>query len=201
MDKRVIAYASRSLSKRERNYPVHKLEFLALKWAITDKFHGYLYGSEFQVYTDNNPLTYVLTTAKLDATGHRWFAALSNYTFSIIYKPGKGHHDADVLSHIKWPEAMKISSQTVHAVCEGVQAPHGKIETLCHGAQVVDALGKDNAPPGMTPLEWCQAQAKDPAINQIVGEKQKRTLGKLKIKMEIMSDVKALIRIKKQLVL
>ena len=69
--KRVIAYASRSLSKSERNYPVHKLEFLALKWAITDKFHEYLHGSEFQVFTDNNPLTYVLTTAKLDATGHR----------------------------------------------------------------------------------------------------------------------------------
>ena len=62
---RVIAYASRSLSKSEKNYPVHKLEFLALEWAITDKFHEYLYGSQFQVYTDNNPLTYVLTTAKL----------------------------------------------------------------------------------------------------------------------------------------
>ena len=83
--KRVIAYASRSLSKSERNYPFHKLEFIALKWAITDKFHEYLYGSEFQVYTDNNPLTYVLTMAKLDATGHRWVAAPSNYTFSIIY--------------------------------------------------------------------------------------------------------------------
>ena len=72
---------------------------------------------------------------------------------------------------------MEISSQAVHAVCEGVQAPHGKIETLCHVAQVVDALGNDNAPPGITPLEWCQAQAKDPAINQIVKEKQKGTLG------------------------
>ena len=83
-EQRAIAYASRSLSRSERNYPVHKLEFLALKWAITDKFHEYLYASQFQVYTDNNPLTYVLTTAKLDATGHRWVAALSNYTFSII---------------------------------------------------------------------------------------------------------------------
>ena len=82
--KRVIAYASRSLSKSERNYPVHKLEFLALKWAITDKFHEYLYGSEFQVFTDNNPLTYVLTTAKLDATGHRWVAALSNYMLALL---------------------------------------------------------------------------------------------------------------------
>ena len=165
---RVIAYASQSVTKSKRNYPFHKLEFMALKWAITDKFHIYLYGSQFQVYMDNNPLTYVLTMAKLDATGHRWVAALSNCTFSIIYKPGKGHKDADALSHIKWPEAVKLNSQTVHAVCEGVQAPHGKVETLCNGAQVVDALSKDNAPPGMTPLEWCHAQAKDPIINQSV---------------------------------
>ena len=68
--KRVIAYASRSLSKSEMNYPVHKLAILALKWTITDKFHKYLHGAEFQVFTDNNPLTYVLTTAKLDATEH-----------------------------------------------------------------------------------------------------------------------------------
>ena len=85
------------------------------------------------MYTDNNPLTYVLTTAKLDATGHRWVAALSSYTFSIIYKPGKGHKDADALSCIRWPEAMELDSQTVHAVCEGVQAPRGKVETLCQG--------------------------------------------------------------------
>ena len=121
------------------------------------------------MYTDNNLLTYVLTMAKLDATGHRWDAVLSNYTFSIIYKPGKGHQDADALSCIKWPEAMELNSQTVQAVCEGVQVPHGKIETLCHGTQVVDALAQDNSTPGMTPLQWCQTQAKDPMINQIVG--------------------------------
>ena len=68
---------------------------------------------------------------------------------------------------------MELDSQAVQAVCEGVQAPQGKIETLCHGAQVVDALVKGNASPGMTPLEWCQAQAMDPAIQQIVGEIQK----------------------------
>ena len=108
--RRVIAYASRSLSKSERNYPVHKLEFLALKWVITDKFQKYLYGAEFEVFTDNNPLTYVLTTAKLDATEHSWVAALSNYTFSITYKPGKANRDADALSRIKWPEAVELPS-------------------------------------------------------------------------------------------
>ena len=150
---RVIAYASQSLTRSERNYPVHKLKFLALKWAITDKFHEYLYGSQLQVYMDNNPLTYALNMAKFDVTGHKWVAALSNYTFRIIYKPGNGHKDADALSYIKWPEAVELNSQPVHAVCEGVQAPHGKVETICHGAQVVDALSKDNAPPAMTPLE------------------------------------------------
>ena len=58
-DMRVIAYVSRSLSPSEANYAPHKLEFLALKWAITDKFKEYLYGAnKFEVYTDNN-LTYL----------------------------------------------------------------------------------------------------------------------------------------------
>ena len=67
----MVAYASRSLKASEKNYPAHKLEFLALKWSITEKFNDYLYGAEFEVVTDNNPLTYIFTTAKLDAIGHR----------------------------------------------------------------------------------------------------------------------------------
>jgi hypothetical protein len=77
---RVIAYASRTLTPAERNYHLHagKLEFLALKWSITEQFRDYLYYSlRFIVYTDNNPLTYVLSTAKLNATGLRWIGELS----------------------------------------------------------------------------------------------------------------------------
>ena len=81
---RVIAYASHSLSNMERNYPTHKLEFLALKWAVTDRFHEYLHGGQFDVYTDYNPLTYILTSAKLDATGQCWVASLANYDFRIF---------------------------------------------------------------------------------------------------------------------
>lgn len=80
---RFIAFASRGLSNCEKRYPTHKLEFLALKWAITDKFYDYLYGAEFVVMTDNNPLTYILTSAKLDAAGHRWLASLSNFNFAF----------------------------------------------------------------------------------------------------------------------
>ncbi len=95
---RPVAFASRSLSATERNYPAHKLEFLALKWAITEKFSDYLYGCKFTVLTDNNPLTYIMTTARLDATGQRWVAALSSYDFKIQYIAGKKNIDADGLS-------------------------------------------------------------------------------------------------------
>ena len=85
---RIIAYASQGLRPSERNYPAHKLEFHSLKWVVTDKCHDYLYGSTFHVTADNNPLTYVLTKAKLDATSHRWVAVLTGYNFTISYEQG-----------------------------------------------------------------------------------------------------------------
>ena len=54
----------------------------------------------FTVFTDNNPLTYILTTAKLNATGHRWVAELADFDFSIKYRPGKIHKDADTMSRL-----------------------------------------------------------------------------------------------------
>lgn len=95
---RVVAYASRGLSKSEAKYPAHKLEFLALKWAVCEKFHDYLYGAQFTVLTDSNPLTYLLTSAKLDATSYRWLSALSTFDFKIVYRAGKQNADADGLS-------------------------------------------------------------------------------------------------------
>ena len=100
---RVIAYGSRTLSPSEKNYFLHsgKLEFLALKWAICDQFRDYLYyAPSFTVYTDNNPLTYVLSSAKLNATGLRWVNELADFNFTIKYRPGKVNTDADTLSRI-----------------------------------------------------------------------------------------------------
>ena len=98
---RVIAFASHSLSNAESWYHSSQLEFLALKWSICDHFHEYLYGAHFEVFTDNNPLTYMLTTAKLDATGQRWVVNLATYNFMIHYRSGKQNIEADALSHIE----------------------------------------------------------------------------------------------------
>ena len=116
---RVIAYASRGLNKSESHYPAHKLEFLSLKWAVTEKFQEYLYGKKFTVITDNNPLTYVLTTAKLDATGHRWVAALAAFDFDIHYRPGRNNADADALSRLpeqQQKERIPISLDSVKTI-------------------------------------------------------------------------------------
>ena len=98
----MTAYTSHTLSKSERNYDTHKLEFLALKWSVTERFHKFLYGGHFEVYTDNNPLTYILTTVKLDAPGQRWVAGLANYTFKIFYRSSKLNVEVNALSQILW---------------------------------------------------------------------------------------------------
>ncbi|XP_033731206.1 uncharacterized protein LOC117320831, partial [Pecten maximus] len=51
-----------------------------------------------EVRTDKNPLTYVTTTAKLDAASHRWLASLSNFNFKLVYRAGRLNGDADGLS-------------------------------------------------------------------------------------------------------
>ncbi|XP_075454672.1 uncharacterized protein LOC142493868 [Ascaphus truei] len=128
---RPVAYASRSLTPSEQNYPVHKLEFLALKWAVVDKLHDYLYGVQFEVRTDNNPMTYINTSAKLDATGHRWLAALANYRFNLKYKPGPTNIGADALSR-----RPGLQSTPDEEVWEEIPGPG--IRALCSVAAVVD---------------------------------------------------------------
>ena len=74
-----ITYASRGLKGGESRYHSSKLEFLALKWAMTDQFREYLQYQPFLVRTDNNPLTYVMTMPNLDAVRHRWVVAMAGY--------------------------------------------------------------------------------------------------------------------------
>ena len=100
---KVISFASRTLTPAEKNYHLHsgKLEFLALKWAIAERFSDYLnYGPPFEVFTDNNPLTYVMTSAKLNAFGLRWVAQLANYQFTLKFRSGRNNVDADFLLRV-----------------------------------------------------------------------------------------------------
>ena len=86
-----IVFASWALTETEQRYHSNKQEFLAPKWAVTEQFHEYLspYGknrNEFFVCTDNNPLTYIFSSARLNTAGHRWVANLADYNFSLEYQ-------------------------------------------------------------------------------------------------------------------
>ena len=183
---RVVAYANRSLKPSEKNYPAHKLEFLALKWAITEKYHDYLYGAKFDVVTDNNPLTYVFTTAKLDGTGQRWLAELSNYNCSISYRSGKTNGDADGLSRrpqeesgvttTLFPDVLKAISYSLTAeqipFADAVNIPDDD-EELEEEEKVPEDVLTGTA---LSTQDWNKAQAEDKSISfvvdrLIVGEK------------------------------
>ena len=68
-----LAYASRSLSKSEKNYPVTELETLAVVWGITH-FRYYLYGHQVTVYTDHAAVKAVLGTPNLTGKHARWWS-------------------------------------------------------------------------------------------------------------------------------
>jgi hypothetical protein len=71
-----------------------------MKWAICEKFLYLGYADYFTVYTDNNPSLYFLTSSKVNAHGQRWISELSEYNFSIKYRPGRINKDADCLSRL-----------------------------------------------------------------------------------------------------
>ena len=95
-----VTFGSHSLTPVEKRYHSSKLEFLTLKWSITEHFKEYLTYTPFVVRTDNNPLTYVLTTPNLDATGHRWVGMLASFEFALEYQKGADNGVADALSWV-----------------------------------------------------------------------------------------------------
>ena len=165
---KVIAYASHSLKKSKWKYHSSKLEFLALKWAITDQFHEYLYGGTLEVHSNNNPLTYVLTTAKLDATGQRWVASLANYNFTITYHSGKHNINADALSRIPWNIATTYQPPLIKSALIRGTRGESSIPMIPPDLRVLSKIMQAWEKLQITPDEWKQAQASDLDIGPII---------------------------------
>lgn len=180
----MIAYGSRTLTAAEKNFHLHasKLEFLALKWAISEKFRDYLYyAPTFTVFSDNNPLTYVLSTAKLNATTSRWVTELADFHFTIKYKPGSVNGDADALSRMPLDvEAfMKECSEelssdaikaTIQSVCTLEESKMDWSVALAIVASVEDMSTIESVTP--IPTEQLKkAEQSDPAVRKVLNHK------------------------------
>lgn len=196
---RVIAYGSRTLTPAEKNYHLHssKLEFLALKWAICDKFRDYLYyAPTFTVYTDNNPLTYVLSSARLNAVGHRWVGELADFHFTIKYRPGKSNTDADTLSrhpvhldgHLK-EFTETVSPDVVSAIWQGDKAVKDGDVPWVAALQLQSDVSDvhSGGTPVITPESVRAAQKEDAPICEVINlkkngwspqDKEKRQMGR-----------------------
>ena len=110
-----VAFGSHSLTPTEKNYHSSKLEFLALKWNVMEHLKEYLVYAPFVLRTDNNPLTYVLTTPNLDTMGHRWVGTLASFEFSLEYQKGMDNEAAKALSQVP----VNHDHVTVRSLLEG----------------------------------------------------------------------------------
>ena len=182
------AYASHVMNETEQRYHSNKQEFLALKWALTEQFHEYLSPyrknqNEFVVCTDNNPLTYIFSSANLDAAGQQWVARLTSYNFSLEYQKGKDNTVADFLSQMneRLPEAEvqeylnQILYPGVKTVLDNTITPiedcaeQGVRPTPdCQGDSQEEAIVARPARLATTNVtDWKQEQKEDPVLYQV----------------------------------
>ena len=179
----LAAYGSWVLTTHEKNYHSTKLEFLALKWAITEHFKEYLLYQPFLVKTDNNPLMYIMTTPNLDATGHWLVSALAKYNFWLEYQKGRDNGVADALSQV----TACLRPEAVQAILDGAtmgtsQRAERENPAIIKGDQQLEKEVRVAA--GWVLVEkhvtdWAMAQKEDPesdTVLQWLGSRKKADL-------------------------
>ena len=154
---------------QEKNYHLTKLEVLALKWVVTEHFKEYLPYQPFLVKTNNNPLTYIMMTPNLDATGQQWVGALVRLNFQLEYQKGHDKTVADVLSQV----TTHLDPDMVRLILDGVTlgAAH-QVEvhdpTIIegdHGLEQEVHVTMGHALVKMHVTDWAKAQREEPVLS------------------------------------
>ena len=121
---RVVAYASRVLTKPERRYCVTRRELLAVVTFI-QHFRPYLLGRSFTLRTDHGSLTWIAKFREPEGQLARWLERLQEYTFTIVHRPGRKHQNADALSRMPCSQCGRDSHGENQPTDESVCAIDG----------------------------------------------------------------------------
>ena len=105
-----IGFMARSLSPSERNYSTTKRELLAIVFAL-NKFHKYLWGYPFTLYTDHKALIYMHTQKIANPMMIGWLETILEYQFDIVHLPGLDNTLPDQLSRL-FPTEKELAGDT-----------------------------------------------------------------------------------------
>ena len=94
---RVVAYGSHQLKNHEQNYPTHNMELASVVLALKIWRH-YLYGEQFEMYSDHKSLKYIFKQRDLNMRQRRWMEFLEDYDFTLHYHTSKANVVADALN-------------------------------------------------------------------------------------------------------
>ena len=155
------------------------------------------------MYTDNNPLTYVLTTAKLDAMGQRWIAGLTNYNFKIFYKSQKLNMEADALSCLPWGSMQieRVEPLVAKTMLQSKIEPGADVseenppEEVLLKSMVMDTM------PILNPKDWIKEQMGDADIYKIIQLLESNQMSTYKTQEIDSSAVRVLLKYRKDLML
>ena len=107
--RRVVVYGSCQLKNHEQNYPTHDMELAAIVFALKIWRH-YLYGEQFEMYSDHKSQKYIFMQLDLNIRQRKWMEFLEEYDFTLHYHPGKENVVADALSWKSWGALASIAS-------------------------------------------------------------------------------------------
>ena len=159
-EERVIAYASKGLSKSQRNYCTTYRELLAIV-EFVPHFKQFLLGQSFQIRTDHSSLHWLHRFKDAEGLVGRWLATLANYSYTISYRAGELHGNADAMSRHPFtkrrrrcgrPECNECTgfSPTPIKCCATILGPHGSEAHELH-------YQWPRKNPAMTPTSECDS--------------------------------------------
>ena len=108
--RRVVAYGSRWLKNHEQNYPTHDMELATVVFALKILCH-YLYGEQFEVFSEHKSLKYIFTQRDLDMRQCRWMNFLEDYDFTLHYHLNKANVVVDALNRMSRGVLASIASR------------------------------------------------------------------------------------------